>query len=392
MWRLAFSISFLALFVACEDPGSVGGDFAGKTEIDIDTILVTSITSNSLDAYTGRLGRSPIGNFEDGLFGSIETYSFFKPSINRSSETFTLSDTTRLFLNLRFLDEEIYGDTSSTGTYSIYRVNPNSIWRGSSYKISDEVLFEEAELVGQFSDEDIDTSGFASFELSGTWKDDYIAFFNGEEETRDDVYRADDFGLAIVPATENSKIVYTSFALSNLSMIQEDTTSQTILDWGFDVERTGQVNDADRIVLQSTFENVLTINLAELADQLSNINFARAELVFSEDTLEIQSSLDENMVRTSPLGLGLMLGPLEDEAYDLGFGTLSTSAIKSNGNYSYNITNILNNYLFGETSINEAYLFLIANDGVLSYTSLYASGADPNLAPKIIIYGLGLEN
>ncbi|MBO6523149.1 MAG: hypothetical protein JJ971_04925 [Balneolaceae bacterium] len=386
-WQLAFSIIILSTFIGCQDPGTLGGGFIDKTDIDIDTLLVTNLTSSNQDAYLGRLGRSAIGSFDDGLFGEIESVSFFKPSIFRPADTVVFDANTIFKLQLQLQEGEVYGDTTQTGTYSIYRVN--SLWRGSAFRNSMSISFDEAETIGQFSDADADTSGVVEVELSGSWKDDYIPFFNEPDSTRDDIYKRNDFGLVIVQDAGINKIIYANYSLSNIQAIAEDTTSHFILDWGYDLDRTGATVDPERIMLQTTFNNILRLDLSALADEVSDINFVRAELVFSRDTLNLSNTLQQDEVRSPSLGLGLSIGPLDDVAYEVAFGSIDLSAAaRDDGTYRYNITNILNSYIHGELTINDLYLYLSANQGTLAYTSLYNAGADPELAPRVILYGL----
>ena len=386
-WQLAFSIIILSTFIGCQDPGTLGGGFIDKTDIDVDTLLVTNLSVSNQDAYLGRLGRSATGTYDDELFGSLESVSFFKPSIFRSADSVAFDASTIFRLNLQLQEGEVYGDTTQAGNYSIYRVN--ALWRGSAFRNSMSINYDEAEVIGQFTDADVDTNGVVQVELTGSWKDEYISVFNEPDSTRDDLYKQNDFGLAIVPDAGNSKIIYANYTLSNIEAFAEDTTSHFILDWGYDLERTVATANSERIMLQTTFNNVLRLDLSSLADEISDINFVRAELVFNRDTLSLNNTLQQNEVRSPSLGLGLSIGPLDDVAYEIAFGSIDLSAAaREDGTFRYNITNILNSYIHGELSINDLYMYLSANQGTLAYTSLYNVGTDPELAPRVILYGL----
>lgn len=386
LWRLTFSITLLSLFVACEDPGSVGGDFVEKSEISIDTIIVANLIESNEDAYLGRLSRSASGRFVDDTFGEIEAISFFKPSISRSSDTTIFDNSTELNLRLQILENEFYGDTTSVSSYNIYRVS--SFWRGSAFTNSDDITYDAGELIGQFTDAEIDTNGFVFVPLTGTWKDDYINYFNMPDETRDEAYKEGDYGLAIVPDVGNSKIVYNSYGLSNVTAYAQDTTSHIILDWATDIDLNNAVVNPDRVVLSSLFDTIYKINLSDLADQIPNSNFVRAELIFKEDTLAITSTLEEHEVRSDILGLGLTLGPVDDVPYEIGFGALDISATLEDDLYRFTLTTLLNNYFFGDLEISEVYIFMSVSQGNIGYSSLYSDDADPDDAPKLIIYSL----
>lgn len=386
LWQLAFSIIFISIFVACEDPGSIGSGFVEKSEITIDTILVTTLTASNQDAYTGRLNRSAIGRFQDGLMGDIEAFSLFKPSIQRSSDTLVFDSSTNLSLRLQIFEGEAYGDTTTTGTYSVYRVD--SPWRGSSLRNSTEIVIDESEVIGQFSDANVDTNGIVQVDLAGSWKEDYINYFNMADESRDEAYKVGDYGLAIVPNDGNNKILYTSFSSSNLMAVNSDTTFRAILDWGVDLERTGEVSDPERVILHSTYDRILHLDFTNTISGLENKNFVRAELVFKEDTLALFNSLNPGEIRTPVLGLGLILGPVDDIAYEAGFGILDFSAVSNDGYYRFSITSLLNNYLYDETVVSDIYIYLSSTSGSLGYTSLFSGAANQEDAPQLIIYGL----
>ena len=158
LWRLAFSLALLIVITACEDPSSIGGEFADKSALKVDTVLVDNLTSVNYDAYLGKLNRSATGTFQDDLFGTQEAFSFIKPGLIANADSLVLDaqqDTVELRLNM-FLDD-FYGDTTSTVTYNIYRVN--ELWRGATYRRSDSLTYDDSEVIGQFTDADLDTNG-----------------------------------------------------------------------------------------------------------------------------------------------------------------------------------------------------------------------------------------
>lgn len=383
-WQLAFSVIFISIIVSCEDPGSLGGDFLEKSELKIDTLSLGSFTENSIDPYLGRLSRSKIGNFSDPLFGDIETISFFKPPISRPDDSFIVDRNNPLILKLRIQDGTVYGDTSTVNTYSIYRIN--TLWRGSNFRKSMSIDYD-LELIGSFTDNSFDSTGFANINLGGSWKQDYIDYYNLDDSVRDDTYRDNDFGLAIVPNTESNKIIHTNFSLSSFLIVDADTSSYPILDWGSDIESSGEVDEPESIILPSTGENYLTINFEQIADQILNTNFVRVELVFKEDTMAIKNSIG-NDLRTTNLGLGMKVGPSDDIAYELGFGTLDIASLNNDGSYNLNITTLLNNHLYAGASIEDVYLYLVSAEGVVSFTSVFSPNSSPENTPKIIIYGI----
>ena len=69
----------------------------------------------------GQLTYSALGSFEDPLFGELSSTLYFKPSINASS-TDTVLDYMRFEMRLHLMEDEIYGDTSSTAEFDVYRI------------------------------------------------------------------------------------------------------------------------------------------------------------------------------------------------------------------------------------------------------------------------------
>lgn len=387
IWQLAFSITFVSLLVACEDPGSIGSDFIEKSELKIDTLYLSSFAEQALDPYLGRLSRSSIGNFSDPLFGDFETISFFKPPISRPDDSFEVDRNNPLLLKLRLHDEVVYGDTSTVNSYSIYRIN--NLWRGSNFRKSESINYG-SELIGSFTDNSFDSSGFANVTLDGSWKQDYINYYNLGDSVREQTYRNNEFGLAIVPNANSEKIIHTNFSLSSFIIVDADTSIYPILDWATDIERTVAISDPDRIILQNAPDNYLTINFSEVADNIESKNFVRADLVFNVDTTAINNSIG-NSLRASNLGLGLIVGPSDDIAYELGFGGVDIASAINDGEYRLNITTLLNNYLYAGASIEEVYLYLVATEGVLTHTSLFSTNTGLGNAPRVIVYGIEEE-
>ena len=383
--QLAFSLTILGILVACEDPGSVGGGFVTESEVKVDTILIQNIETETVAPYLGQRTYSAIGKFADPLFGDIDAFTFFKPSITRNDTMLTSAVSLKMSLNLI---TSVYGDSSTAGTYSVFRVN--EIWKGTSFT-NDRDLTYGTEVIGQFNDADVDTLGNVLFELSGTWRDDYINFYNSDDSLRNSIYRDGDFGLAIVPDAGNNKIIYANMVNSRL-MIEDDsvTTSNGILDWGFKTNKGADNAAPGRINIYNTYENYIKINLENVVANFDGKNFVRAELIFAEDTLTMNSTLNAAEVRTKSPGLVLKLGPVDDKAYSFGFTSITTNqnGLYDDGKYVFRLTETLTDNLFGDTEITEAYIFPYSNSGVLGFSSLYDVGAPEDLAPKLIVYTL----
>lgn len=388
--RLAFSLTILSLFVACEDPGSVGGEFVDQAEVLVDTMLINTLTLSTENPYLGRQTLSPIGEFDDQVFGVVQAQSYFKPEIDYFSATdSTINIASNLTMRLRVSEDDVYGNTESTATYSVYRVN--ELWRGSTYTKGD-TLTTGAEVVGSFSDADIDSAGFIDFEMGGSWKQDYVDFFNVKgDDLRQDSYRDNDFGLAIIPDVGTEKVNYINFGLSSLMIITGDTSSVDMVDWTSDITRSGEVDEVDRIKVHSTYDRYMTLNLKEIIEAAATDNFVRVELILVQDTLALSNGLGPTEERSIAPSFRLVQGPLDgsdDRAYEFSFSDDAISGFYIDGEYRFNISTLVNDDAYSDSPIEEVYIFPYSSNGVLEYSSIFSPGVSTPLAPKIIIYGL----
>jgi hypothetical protein len=391
LWRLAFSITLLSIMVACDNPASIGGELVDKSEVTIDTILVDNLVPSTLDPYLGQLTRSASGHFEDDLFGTVDAFSFLKVPLTSVSDSLVMDDSTDIQLELQIFPNQIYGDTLGTSDYYIYRVT-NS-WRGATFRRSETISYNDAELIGEFSDADADSNNIILVDLEGSWRTDYINYANSFAEDRKDVYNASEYGLAIVPSSENQKINYFSLGNSDLLITQDSTEYDlSVFDWGYDLEQTDVDLGPDNIMLPSTYDQYYTFDLSEIADRFTSRNIVKAELIFTEDSLAMQNSLNPNEVRTSSYELGIRVGPVEDIAFEIGFGGLSLAGIRNNHKFVFNMTSAFNNYFYADAKVNELYLYLVDSQGLLSYSSLFTPNTEANTAPKVVIYAIESEN
>ena len=146
------------------------------------------------------------------------------------------------------------------------------------------------------------------------------------------------------------------------------------------------------ITLSNTFNPFLNINFTPIANQLSNNNFVRAELILTPDSTTMQSSLTSNQERTEDPPFRVQLGPSNDIAYNLGFNTTNSLGLIQEGVYKFDITGLFNAFLFGETDISEVYLYAGQNFGYLGFNTFFGFNAPENVVPKVLIYNLEETN
>ena len=162
-----------------------------------------------------------------------------------------------------------------------------------------------------------------------------------------------------------------------------------MLDWGHDVSRTNIPVNGSEITLQSTYENVLQLDITDAVRSSNLKNIVRAELVFSEDTLAMQNSLGDNEVRSRVSSLGLTQGEIEDKAYEFGFSDNQIVGYFLSGKFRFNVTGIVNASLYADEPLNNIFVYGNTPSGVLGFTSIYStSTTDPDKAPRLVIYGI----
>lgn len=387
---LTFSVLALLSITACEETNTVGVDFIQESAIQVDTVFIDQIDLVEIDPYLGKLSYSALGSFQDPLFGKISSTLYFKPSINASS-TDTVLDYMRFEMRLHLMEDEIYGDTSSTAEFDVYRIQ-NS-WHGPSFRQSTEVNLG-AERIGGFSDADIDTNGNVHVALGGSWDAFYREVFNIEDDsTRLTRYTEEDFGLAIVPKNTSNRIRFATVSTSRLLVIgQEDTSSYGIQDWAYNIEREVVDPIPNRLLLHNTFEQVLKLDLKRLGEQLPNTNFVRAELVLEEDTTRANTSLSEHEQRLNVPGFRMSEGDFIDLAYQFGFSDNNIiNGYPAKGRFRFDVTRLLNDQIYNNNPIKDSYIYPYVNAGYIGSNILYSNDAPPDKRPRLIIHSIQSE-
>ncbi len=384
---LTFSVLALLSITACEETNTVGVDFIQESTIQVDTVFIDQINLIEIDPYLGKLSYSALGSFQDPLFGEISSTLYFKPSINASG-TDTVLDNMRFEMRLHLMEDEIYGDTSSTAEFDVYRIQ-NS-WHGPSFRQSTGVNLG-IERIGGFSDADIDTNGNVYVTLGGSWDAFYREIFNIEDDsTRLTRYAEEDFGLAIVPKNTSNRIRFATLITSRLLVIgQEDTSSYSMQDWAYNIEREVVDPIPNRLLLHNTFEQVLKLDLKSLGEQLPNTNFVRAELVLEEDTTRANTSLSEHEQRMNVPGFRMSEGDFIDLAYQFGFSDNNIiNGYPVKGRFRFDITRLLNDQIYNNNPIKDSYIYPYMNAGYISSNILYSNDAPPDKRPRLIIHSI----
>lgn len=394
LFSLCISLFALTVFfVGCEDPGSVGSEYVNKPELTFDTLSIEQAEALNYNAYSGRLGFVPMGQYSDALFGDLTITSLLKPNRTPSiPDSIEVEDGFDLKLKLRVDSLEVYGDTLATSNFTVHEII--STWRGNALTIDDEIAVGDQ--VGQFSlDPDQQE---VIVDLADTWVDDYKGWYNSTEANADSSYNYEFGGLALVSDQGSSKISFartdgSSFILINgIKSDTTDTVNVSFRDYGYVLERSGAVNTPNTFPIHTTLEGMLKVVLpiVELQQEIQTSNIIRADMVFYEAKDALESSLPANHQR---LGLSVLnLDVLEtiDPVYEYQFGQVDYRGVSDSDEsyYKINITNYVNNVLYGSEDREELILGAGSTSGAIRSSLFYGITAPENVRPKIIITSL----
>lgn len=382
----AFLFIFLicAVFLGCEDPGSVGGSFTDTdTEIVDTTFSLNTFDAQSTSSFSGELDFFSAGQFDDPAFGNINVTGLVRPSLVSTSDTMEAGATMKLELIID--TDNIYGDTAQTAQFDL--VELDQLWRRESWKIDDQVQLLNQAPVGSFS---VGKEDSLVIPLADAWVDKYRSFVLNESASRDSVYRIQFSGLAIVP-TNTAKIIPIS-AMDTRFIVEnpnEDTLRVISRDWAHSVERTNQPAQGNSIPIHSTLEKVINFDVGLTREDLGTINISKVELVLFQNNQELFNALNQvsgTSVRPDIESASLHLVEPEDlpTALDPGIPISSAEIDQSDGEYRFIITNFVNSVILD--GVDPQFKFFItigSNDGIIRSTLFHSNQAPEEKRPRI---------
>lgn len=386
-------LALLFIFNSCEDPGSVGSEYVDRPELQYDTLSIDNTQLLNYAGYSGRLSFIPMGSYSDPLFGEVSANALFKPLLAPAvADSIELGDFS-MQLHIRLDTLQTYGDTLSSSTFTLYEVTQP--WRGRALRL-DEDLQHGTNPVGTFTIA-AGASAITVDNLSDTWVDKYKCYYTNcnDRAQIDSVYNYEFGGLIAVPDDGNSKIEFGLASESQFTFISEaetDTVDVPLRDWGYTLERGQQNLPQHTFALHSTLESMtkIVMPLQALKDGTSSRNILRADVVFYEAENELLSSLPANHHRLRINGINLGPVAIDDPVYQYQFGNISFFGIRTEDEIGYeiNVTNYINNVLFGNESRDELILGIGSSTGALRSSIFYDETAPEHLRPKIIITSL----
>lgn len=386
--------TLIILFTGCEDPGSVGSEFVDRPTLTFDTLNIAQTELQSYQGYSGRLGFIPIGQYSDPIFGDIEVRGFYKPTRTPPlPDSVNLDESFELKMRLRVDSLESYGDTLSQSSFSIYEIT--SDWRSNALRIDDEIQYGTS--VGSFT---IGQEKEIIVDLDQAWVDEYKCYYYNCDDISDidSTYIRDFKGLAIVSDQQNSKISFTRSDGSGFIMINgvesdtTDTVNVALRDWGFTLDRAGATTAPNTFPLHTTLEAMNSITMPDslLKADNKNKNIIRADLVFYEAEDILNANLPANHVRLGVNSLNLDVIEFIEPEYEYQFGEVDFfgQADENEPFFKINVTNYVNNVIFGDETRKELMLGVGSASGALRSTLIYGITAPEDLRPKLIITSL----
>jgi len=397
------------LSVACETPGSVGNDIVEDDEnVLSETLFLDDYSIIEENSFSGRLANTPVGYFEDPLFGTINSVALLKPSIT-TSDVDSIREEDSMSLRLVF-DSIIYGDSLASSEYEIYEVG--EIWRGAQLRYNNEVSINMANKVADF--EISATQDTMIVELSDSWTRKFAEFFNpvpGQSPAvRDSTYINNFPGLAIVPSRQNKNIrflktqitddtsddgeeeVITSFL--HESMLQdggdedEDDSGPEIIDvrdWGASFTREGESNNFGDFFLHNS-ERALKIH-PNIPDKFSSKNIVNAQLILSKNINPQKSTPGVVRPNTNLLRAHVFDEEPSDVMAEIFTSepNFATSLDDTSNAFLMNITQFVLDDAFGDVEDRLLYLTIQSVNGLIYSTHFFDPASDDLRKPRIVI-------
>lgn len=377
----------ITFFATCKDnEGPVGSGIISVSDIKNDTLMVSNFSKLTFDGYSGKFDSTPIGSYNDQLFGNFEAIAYIKPSIRGvNTDTTIRGGDYSMYLDLAFDSTFTYGDTLATTNFNIYKITES--WRGNENRMSDQINYDDSKIIASFSRTNEDR---IRIKLDDEWMYEYADVLDDTTGAQDSTYYYGFYGLAIAPENGSTKISYPLSKSSRFYLIsetQEDTVHANLQDWDYALIRDNVNETPDRLTLINSLESLYNFKVKDLVADFSKQNLLNAELILYEDVDQLNNSLPDGHVRTESSTIALRFGEEADLDFDLYFRDANTTGKydKDLKAYKVDITSLINSYLYDNPPSDELYLYLRHAEGLLRSTILFDDSAPDDLKPKLIL-------
>lgn len=377
------------LLIGCKDSGSIGSSFTeNETSVAIDTLGVTNIATERSEAFTGNLSNLSAGIFDDPAFGEVKATGLIRPALSNNDSDNMQSDAT-LLMRLHLQPALVYGDTASTARFDL--VEMTQLWRGSAWRINDEITFAAGAPLASFS---VDNQEIVEIPITGDFVERYRDFFNSSSANRDSTYQIQFPGLAIVP--QNSSKIITVSTDSTQFLIQNpdsDTLTVGVADNGYKLERSNVPEpSSEHSIVLSSLERVMSLDMSVDEDEIGSLNISKAELVFYQNTRRLENSLDQRSLTTirPPVSdASFFLADPADLPFAVDPGLPISDQVEfdpSDDTFRFDVTSTVNSLLVDNPPPNQKFLIRLSNNnGVIRSSLLFTNDAPPEFQPKLII-------
>lgn len=406
--RLLAALTVCLLLIAgCEDYGLVGEKiFDEDVELETFTIPVKEIRTVDDSGYMGNLPFMPIGHYTDREFGDVKAVGLVRPRRTwdiGDIDTIEESDRVRLRLNL---NASQYGDLNSVTEFELYRISEG--WRGNQIQTGDEISYDTSQSVGGFSIGGAESeSDSVVIELHPDWIEEYNRYLQMEgsnQDSLDNIFRNEFHGLAIVPISGDSKILFsnmlptgdqenneTDFARLVVDSEDPDIGRRTIplFDWGASVTRTDSENaQVQGLPLHNTLERYIEIDPGLTRESFRGRNIVNVELVLFQDWEGLQLSLPagHNRLQISQSRIHLIdeMRVKRDFIFNRSPSFIAVRDSVDNG-LRFNITSYANSVLHSTPPDGKLYLSVQSMNGLLYSTKIQTESTPEARQPKIIV-------
>ncbi|MEX2602086.1 MAG: hypothetical protein WD355_10585 [Balneolaceae bacterium] len=404
---LAVLTACLLIFAGCEDYGLVGEKiFDEDVELETYTIPVGEIGTVEDTGYMGNLPFMSIGHYNDQEFGEVRAVGLIRPRRTWDiGDIDTIEEGDRVRLRLNF-NTEMYGDPDSETDFELYRISEG--WRGNQILTGDEISYDTSQIIGGFS---VGGSGSESDSVLIELHPDWIAEYNGylqmpgsNQDSLDNIYRNEFHGLAIVPVSGDSKIVF-----SNMLPIGDQENNETdfarlvvdnedpeigrrtipLYDWGTGLTRTSPENaQVEGLPLHNTLESYIEIDLGLTTESFRGRNIVNVELVLFQDQDGLEMSLPAGHERLSISQSRIHLIDESRVKRDFIFNrSPSFIAVRDSvdNGFRFNITSYANSVIHSTPPDGKLYLSVQSMNGLLHSTKIQSQSAPEARQPKIIV-------
>ncbi len=358
LWNVLAVAIMAVVWTSCDDSSNVGGGLIpDRNVVTTDTFTVPTTERLALDAYTGDLTHLSTGSYNDPWFGPITSETYFLPSLLLSGLVDTLSDSTRVILNLR--TSSFYGDTVNASQFGIYGVR--SPWRPSTFRASTKPSTDTQPLTTF----EVTRDSLIQVEMPKTWLEEYKGFVYGAESNRDSAYVRNYYGLAIKPLSGGKIISLLADSVQMTLYNPRDTNIVYERASAHNFSRTKPASFASGVHISSNLENLPSITIRLDLPKLSGSNISRAVLQIQEDETFLSTALPQGHVRPQSLTLNAynpngLLTP--DDIIVL---APSITFIRQNDNsYQAVVTNLIRTMLLSGESERTYYLSVQPRSGI----------------------------